>query len=57
MMTDENHEKSPSQLGQNRDLNSELSDYESSVMISIGAALCAFKNSVTYALHSRWELE
>ena len=31
-MTERNHEKNPNQFGQNGDLNSELSEYESSVM-------------------------
>ena len=31
-MTEENHEKNPDQFGQHRDLDSELSEYLSSVM-------------------------
>ena len=31
LMTEENHGKNPNQFGQYRDLNSELSEYESSV--------------------------
>ena len=31
-MTEGNHEKNPNEFGQHRDLNSELSEYESSVI-------------------------
>ena len=52
-----NYEKNPNQFDQNRDLNLELSEYESSVYNVDGRCVLRVKNFITDALHNRRELE
>ena len=57
-MTEGNHGKNPNQFGQQRDLNLELSEYESSAMnFDQSYALCIQKTLSQTALHRRRELE
>ena len=54
-MTEGNHEKNQNQFGHYRDLNSELSEYESSAMNF--ERRCAFKNFITDRTSGRREME
>ena len=56
-MTEGNHEKNTKQFGHHRDLNSELSDYESSVMNFYHRYAVCIKKFITYRTSQSTELE